>query len=537
MDLVGAVLPEPEPALPPDPFGDEVLGWVPAEPSWQVTDLVPDPALDPVLGQAREFGAEWPPPALLDGTDPGPLLAGLVAEVDLSSCSDDAVVGLASAAVRLQAWAASLEVAATAALVERAGAWRGVTPSGRPVRKHSVAAERICSAELAAALGLSERAAAGRVALAQDLQRLPATRIALAAGRLHLYTARMVVDTLRPLDDEAAGRVDAAVVPRYAGRSYTDVSRALRRAVLAADPDAAEQRRQRGVEDRTVEAYPLPDGMATAAMTGPAEDVEAFVTFLTGAAEAANGPGDTRTLAQRRFDVLADLGHTGLAFDTTRPDLLAQLGGGSGGPGGCGCSGADCSSGAGTRLQTRQGRRPTIHVVVSVETLLGLRDEPGELAGYGPITAQTARRIAADGTWHRLLTDPRTGRFDELSVDSYEPPQDMRDHVIARDPVCIGLGCRLPANRCDLDHRVPHPRGPTAASNLDPWCRSGHGIKTFTDTEVVADPDDPDGARIVTYPTGRSYRLPAEPVLEDFGLTDSATGLADGPDVGDDPPF
>jgi hypothetical protein len=175
--------------------------------------------------------------------------------------------------------------------------------------------------------------------------------------------------------------------------------------------------------------------------------------------------------------------------------------------------------------------------VVSVETLLGLRDEPGELAGYGPITAQTARRIAADGTWHRLLTDPRTGRFDELSVDSYEPPQDMRDHVIARDPVCIGLGCRLPANRCDLDHRVPHPRGPTAASNLDPWCRSGHGIKTFTDTEVVADPDDPGGARMVTYPTGRSYRLPAEPVLEDFGLTDSATGLADGPDVGDDPPF
>ena len=128
---------------------------------------------------------------------------------------------------------------------------------------------------------------------------------------------------------------------------------------------------------------------------------------------------------------------------------------------------------AGTRLRTRQGRRPTIHVTVSVETLLGLRDDPGELAGYGPITAQVARRIAAEGTWRRLLTDPRTGRFDELSVDTYEPPQDMRDHVMARDPVCIGLGCRLPANRCDLDHRVPHPRGPTAAGNLEPWCRSG----------------------------------------------------------------
>jgi len=92
--------------------------------------------------------------------------------------------------------------------------------------------------------------------------------------------------------------------------------------------------------------------------------------------------------------------------------------------------------------------------------------------------------------------------------------------VIARDPVCIGLGCRLPANRCDLDHRVPHPRGPTAAGNLEPWCRSGHEIKTFTDTTVTTDPDDPGGAggRVITYPSGRSYRLPVEPVLEDFGL-------------------
>jgi hypothetical protein len=514
VDLVGPVLPEPQPTLPPDePPGwappepqptlppDEPPGWAPPEPSWQVTDLLPDPAQDPALGPEREFGAEWPPPALLDGTDPGPLLASLAAEVDLGTCSDDVVVGMASAAVRLQAWAASLEVTATSALVERAGHWRGVTPSSRPVPKHSVAAERICAAELAAALGLSERAAAGRVALALDLQRLPSTRAALAAGQLHLFTARMVVDTLRPLEDPVAARVDAAVVPRYAGRSYTDVSRALRRAVLAADPAAAEKRRTRGVEDRAVDTFAQPDGIASATMTGPAEDVEAFVSFVTGAAEAAKGPGDSRTLAQRRFDVLADLGHSGLAFDTTRPDLLGHH---------------DCVPGA--RLKTRQGRRPTIHVVVSIETLLGLRDDPGELAGYGPITAETARRIAAEGTWRRLLTDPRTGRFDELSVDSYEPPQDMRDHVIARDPVCIGLGCRLPANRCDLDHRVSYPRGPTASSNLDPWCRSGHEIKTFTDTEVVQDPQDPGGGLMVTYPSGRSYRLPVEPVLEDFGL-------------------
>jgi 5-methylcytosine-specific restriction endonuclease McrA len=378
-----------------------------------------------------------------------------------------------------------------------------VTPAGRPVAEHTVAAERVCAAELAAALSLSERAAANRVALAQDLDRLPGTRSALTTGRLHLYTARMVVDHLRPLEDESASAIEAKVLPRYAGRSYGDLSRALRRAVLAADPAAAEKRKARGVEDRTVEACSLPDGMASLTMSGPAEDVEAMFTFTTGSAEAATAPGDPRTLAQRRFDVLADLAHSGLGHDTTRPDLLAHQGGVPG-----------------TRLKTRQGRRPTIQVTVSIETLLGLRDDPGELAGYGPITADTARRIASEGTWRRLLTDPRTGRFDELSVDTYEPPQDIRDHVIARDPVCIGIGCRLPWNRCDLDHRVPHPRGPTSAGNLEPWCRTGHQIKTFTDTEVVDDPTR-DGGRLVTYPSGRSYPLPADPVLEDFDLHDT----------------
>src|SRR6185503_12962815 len=54
--------------------------------------------------------------------------------------------------------------------------------------------------------------------------------------------------------------------------------------------------------------------------------------------------------------------------------------------------------------------RPAIQVVVSADTLLGLDDQPAQLTGYGPITAQTARRLAADesGTWRRLLTDYAT---------------------------------------------------------------------------------------------------------------------------------
>ncbi|MGH8836580.1 MAG: hypothetical protein ACRDWG_16525, partial [Actinomycetes bacterium] len=52
-----------------------------------------------------------------------------------------------------------------------------------------------------------------------------------------------------------------------------------------------------------------------------------------------------------------------------------------------------------------------IQVTVPATTLLGLTDIPGELAGYGPITAEVARRIVAHGTWRRLLTDPASGQL------------------------------------------------------------------------------------------------------------------------------
>ena len=70
-------------------------------------------------------------------------------------------------------------------------------------------------------------------------------------------------------------------------------------------------------------------------------------------------------------------------------------------------------------LPVLQGRRPSINVVVSADTLFGLDDQPAHLTGYGPITAESARRLAADrsGTWRRLLTDPDTGALLDISEE------------------------------------------------------------------------------------------------------------------------
>jgi hypothetical protein len=68
--------------------------------------------------------------------------------------------------------------------------------------------------------------------------------------------------------------------------------------------------------------------------------------------------------------------------------------------------------------------------------VIGVDDQPAHLEGYGPITAEVARRIAAQGTWRRLLTDPVSGAVLDVGRTRYLPPPDLADHVIARDQTC-----------------------------------------------------------------------------------------------------
>lgn len=464
----------PVDTLPPDPCGTDWLRAPMPEPgpSW-VGPLPPD------LGEPA-----WPPPGLMDETLPGPLLATLIGEMDVSSASAAQLVELASAAARLASWAASREIDATVELSECVRQMRGVVDEPRSVGAdpRGVPPGLMVTAEIGAALNLSPWAAENRVQLALSLRRLPTTRAMLAAGRIDLVKSRAIAEAVLTLDDGQAEAVEQRVLAKADSRTVGELRAALRRAVISVDPTAAQARHERAVAERGARREPLPDGMARMEYVDAAEHVESLYQWLTGKALAARGPGDPRSLDQCRADVLADLGRDGLLHD---------------------------------RLPTRQGRRPNIGVAVALTTLLGLDDEPGELVGVGPITADVARRIAADGTWRRMLVDPRTGRFDEMSVDTYDAPQDLRDHVIARDRTCRGLGCRLDARRCDLDHRTPHPVGPTSAANLDAACRSWHMVKTFTDTTV--EPDGSGGLHI-TLPSGRRYHRPAEVFLEHPGL-------------------
>ncbi len=448
-------------------------------------------------------------------TPPGPRAATLLEIFDPATLADTDLVEFVAASARLVAWAEARAVEATAVLTGRCAALRGVGDG-----PDEVPAGQVAAVELAAALHLSPVAARMRVDLARDLARLPLTRAALGTGAIDLPRARAVTDAVASLDDDTARSVEARVIPRAPSQTAPMLRAALRRAVIATDPGAAERRRAEKVLDRGVWREVLEDGMSRLEWVAPTEQIEAahqWVTALARAAQtgdrararrerdAGTPPQDVdavRTLDQCRSDVLADLAEHGLAHD---------------------------------RLPTRHGRAPQIAVVVAMSTLAGHDDEPAELVGAGPITAPTARRIAADGVWRRLLTDP-AGRLLDVSTDTYEPPQAMRDLVIARDRTCRGPGCRMPAERCDLDHTVEWPCGPTCAGNLCALCRSHHRLKTHTDTTYRPNGH---GGHTWTLPSGRTYTREAEPVLDHPALVDHARSGLDPPPgaMGDTPPF
>jgi len=163
------------------------------------------------------------------------------------------------------------------------------------------------------------------------------------------------------------------------------------------------------------------------------------------------------------------------------------------------------------RATTGQPAVAHVHVTVASTTLLGLDEQPGVLAGYGAITAQAARELAADGTWRRILTDPESGTVLDVGRTTYRPPTALADHVRTRDQTCRFPGCRQPAHRCDIDHGEPHPRGPTSLANLCCLCRHHHRLKHERNWTTRLEAD---GTVTWVSPTGRTYQTRTEPIAE-----------------------
>lgn len=416
------------------------------------------------------------------GGQPGADAIAALAVIDARALPVSDRIDLLVALDRQAAWVAALQHQALAGLTPQAVA-------SAPAESELERDPDWIADQVACALRLSSRTAADRLRVADALNvLLPGTRKLLGEGRITALQATVVADAViaGSLDAQSAAEVERRVLGRACEQTLAELKRAVRRAVLAAAPVTAAEQRAAAMEERRVCVTPVDHGMAELWAYLPAEGAAAVMSAVNALAGVTSA-GDPRSIDARRADALVDLA-VGALHDP--------------------------------RLPRERGTRPAVQVTVALSTLLGVDDQPGELAGHGPITAEVARRIAADptGTWRRLVVDPLRDRLVDCDRRTYRPQADLAAFVIARDQVCCFPGCNVAARRCDLDHRVPYESGgATCEHNLQPLCRHHHRLK-HDGGWTLRRLDD--GSFEWTAPSGHAYqaRPPSYPSYQDVDV-------------------
>lgn len=305
-------------------------------------------------------------------------------------------------------------------------------------------AERAAIADLAVRLGLAEQTVRAQAEQARVLL-LCAPRVwsGFREGDIPAPNARIVADLAATLPATAWLAFEDAVVEAastVAPARFRGCARAARERV---QPEAAAELHRRTAEERRVWVEHDIDGMSWLTAYLPSAVAQRAMAHLDCVAQSlVSAPDESRTLAQLRADVAGDL-------------LAGVLG----------------SEGPHVGV--------AVGVMVPVLTLLGLSEQPGTLEGYGPIDADTARKLAGHApSFIRILTDPITGTILDIDRTAYRVPADLKRWLQMRDGTCTFTGCGRRAADCDLDHNIPWADGgTTSAGNLSHLCRNHHRLK------------------------------------------------------------
>ncbi len=361
--------------------------------------------------------------------------------------------------------------------------------------------------EAAGSWNVSQLTAAGWAADAHRLEScLPLTLAALEVGTLLVHQAQVLLHRTRHCPDHVARAVEAELLPTAAGLTPADLRKRVDRSVLRveseqASAEAAEQRHAEAASDRHVFTRPDVDGMAVAGAVLTAEQLVAWKSGLDRLEQrerlADQSAGIDRTAEQRRADLFAALPAmvlAGTAQDRASRDVV--------GP-------DDAAAPTGplapwTFTAADVAAQVVLNVLVPVATVLDLSREPGDLIGYGPVSAEHVRLVRPHA-FRRVLVDSVTGK--PLHVDDrvvpaapgaeqrrgqvrdmlrpavitnadephHDPSARLARLVDLRDVHCCGPGCS--SSRTDRDHLVPWPRGATSERNLGRLSRRCHLAK------------------------------------------------------------
>jgi hypothetical protein len=309
------------------------------------------------------------------------------------------------------------------------------------------------------------------------LGNLPELAAAFATGRVGAAHVQVITASVTPA--RAAAAADAGIDIATTDRVLTDAAlalgpedtgKAVRRWVAGIDPD--------GLLD---DAAGLPRTLRMAASSGGRVYLSGHVDPVGGetvhaALEAVmNGyrpAGDRRTHAERMGDAFVEL-------------CRQSLDGGS--------------------LPAVRGERPQVRVSVDLMALCAERGY-AELPFAGPITAETARRIACDASVVRIFTGPGGLPLD-VGREQRSASVGIRRAVEARDEHCVFAGCTAPAAWCDVHHVVHWAvGGPTSCDNGALICERHHTAVHEGGFSVARDPGT---AVWHTYrPDGSEVRVP-----------------------------
>jgi hypothetical protein len=492
---------------------------------------------------------------LLDQCAPGGPLARLADAATrddrLAGLGDDELIGVLRAWRRLESWCNAGLLKTIAELARRRPADR-TPPAPRGCFPEQLS--EFIADEIAVALTLSGRTAGTYLDLALDLAiRLPGTARALHEGIIDHLKARLIADVTQVLTDEDAREVEARILPRAGQQTLGQLRASVARAVLAVDPQAATRRREEAQKDPRVSRWREDAGTAALAGFGlpPAEVLEADqrITTRALALRDAGLPGSLGELRARAYlDAL-------LGQDSTPPAAPAQspappitdqgptsaAGDQSPAPG---ATPAQPGSGYPSPALSAERRLPArVNLTVPMLSHLGLTDDPGQVAGFGPVDPALARqltKLAATDPASRFcitLTGPDgraighgciPGRPPDLTrpgspsltvtitplaqaacshgpqEPGYHPSRKLQHLIRARTTTCSAPGCQRPAARCDLDHTEPYDQGGrTCECNLAPLCRHHHRCKQSQGWQLTQ--PEP-GTMQWTTPAGRHYR-------------------------------
>ena len=366
--------------------------------------------------------------------------------------------------------------------------------------------------DVATALRLSPTTAQNRIDVARVLVgHLPNTISALASGEISAAHATVIAKETATairngLSEEGVFRVEQAALAHAEFHTPGQVANKVKTTIAKFSPEDFEEIVERARDSRRVSCYPEADGMATVVAILPAEDAQTIMKSIEAFIVKRNQEEESCTCNLKSGSSQGCVFHSRedaaewslLSADMKRADALTAI--------------ASQALGAMTDV-VRPHRRPiSISVAIDLPTLLGLAENPGQLAGYGAIPASVARKLAADGTWQRFISDPTTGNLLDFGREKYIPPQELVDFLLARDRTCRFPGCRRSGQLADIDHAQSwESGGETDPANLGLLCRRHHRMKTHGGWKLESNAD---GSCSWESPLGKHYFVPARPILD-----------------------